>query len=111
MSFFVDALVRVNDVPVEVQSVGKFATQDEACTASKHGIDEFLLREFKPGMNARTLFSRFREFGPILVIFGELGKPMECGGFNATQYAMLRCEEIVRIANSDSLAVSQSQQA
>lgn len=96
VSFFVDALIRVNDVGGAPQRLGEFSTREEAFAASRLSIDEFLLREYKPGMPVKTLYGRFREFGAVPVILRDDDDTADFFSFNPIKYALERCEEICR---------------
>ncbi len=94
MSFFVDALIRVNDIGAAATRIGEFRTREEAFAASRRSIDEFLLREYKPGMPAKTLYSRFREFGAVPVILRDNDDTADFFSFNPIKYALERAGEI-----------------
>ena len=94
MSFFVDSLIRVNDVGRPPQRLGEFRTREEAYAASRHSIDEFLAREFKPGISAKVLYERFREYGAVPFIFGDDEENASLLNFNPIKYALTRCEEM-----------------
>ena len=94
MSLFVDSLVRVNDIGGAATRIGEFRTREEAFDASRRSIDEFLLREYKPGMPAKTLYGRFREFGAVPVILRDNDDTSDFFSFNPIKYALERCEEI-----------------
>lgn len=94
VSFIVDSLIRVNDVGHPPKRLGEFRTRDEAYAASRRSIDEFLLRELKPGMSAKTLFERFREYAAVPFIFGDENENSDLLNFNPIKYALTRCEEM-----------------
>jgi hypothetical protein len=94
VSFVVDSLVRVNDVGGPPQRIGEFSTREEAFAASRRSIDEFLSREFRPGMSAKKLYERFREYGAVPFIFGDGEENSDLLNFNPIKYALERSEEI-----------------
>ncbi len=94
VSFVVDSLIRVNDVGRPPQRLGEFRTLEEAYTASRRSIDEFLSHEVKPGMSAKTLYERFRQYGAVPFIFGDNDEHTDLLSFNPIKYALTRCEEM-----------------
>jgi hypothetical protein len=94
VSFFVDSLIRVNDVGRPPQRLGEFRTREEACAASRRSIDAFLLQEFKPGMPAKLLYERFRDYAAVPFIFGDNDENSDLLSFNPIKYALTRCEEM-----------------
>jgi hypothetical protein len=94
VGFFVDSLIRVNDVGSAPERIGEFPTREEAFAASRRSIDEFLSREFKPGMSAKNLYDRFRDYAAVPFIFGDNDENSNLLNFNPIKYALERCEEI-----------------
>jgi hypothetical protein len=72
---------------------GTFATEGEAVAAAKKIVDEWLSREYKPGMTARQLYDKYTSFGDDPFISSTDDKPVE---FSAWNYAKERCAEICR---------------
>ncbi len=94
VSFVVDSLIRVNDVGRPPQRLGEFRTLEEAYAASRRSIDEFLSHEVKPGMSAKILYERFRQYGAVPFIFGDNDENTDLLNFNPIKYALTRCEEM-----------------
>lgn len=69
---------------------GRFATAEEAVTAARKIVDEYLARTHTPGMTAAALYSSYKSFGedPFIVAPGESVQ------FSAWDYAEARCVEI-----------------
>ena len=66
----------------------------EAITVAQKTIDEFLRHEYKPGMNAKSLFSLYQAQGEYLFIFRDDDKTINVPGFNHAPYAMTRAAEM-----------------
>jgi hypothetical protein len=94
VSYFVDSLVRVKDVGRPPQRLGKFRTREEAYAASRHSIDRFLSLEFEPGMPAKILYERFRNYAALPFVCGDDADISDFLNFNPIKYALERCEEI-----------------
>lgn len=69
--------------------LGEFATFEDAITACKRIVDDYLLSTYKPGMTAAKLAESYKNFGedPWIVDYGD-------GAFSAWSYAEQRCKEI-----------------
>ncbi|HEX8266318.1 MAG TPA: hypothetical protein VF596_13010 [Pyrinomonadaceae bacterium] len=74
----------------ERYKLGDFETFEEAESACKEIVDEFLQRGYKPGMTAVELYKAYVIFGEDPFIRGE-NIPYR---FSAWSYAKARCEEI-----------------
>lgn len=94
MTFFLEGLSKYRDGDSQVRRLGEYQTLEEAIAASKRTIDEFLLREFKPGVTAAQLYTQYQGFGEVPCIFRDDGVTMSIPGFNHWQYATARCAEI-----------------
>lgn len=94
MTFFLEGLSKYRDGDSQVRRLGEYQTLEEAIAASKRTIDEFLLREFKPGVTAAQLYAQYQGFGEVPCIFRDDGMTMSIPGFNHWQYATARCAEI-----------------
>jgi hypothetical protein len=94
VSYFVDSMVRIKDTGAPPQRLGVYSTSDEAYAASRRSIDDFLVREYRPGMTAQFLFRRYRERGAVPFIFGDANAPSNLPSFNPIKYALERCAEI-----------------
>lgn len=94
MTFFVEGLSKYHDAESQVRRLGEYETLQESIAASKRIIDEFLLREFKPGMTSAQLYAQYQGFGEVPCIFRDDGMTMSIPGFNHWQYATSRSAEI-----------------
>jgi hypothetical protein len=68
--------------------LGEFDTAEAAISAAKKVVDDYLRREYRPGMTAEALHERYTSFGD---------DPFISGGevdFSAWAYAKARCEVI-----------------
>ena len=94
MPYFVEAYSPFNPVGQQLQHLGEFDEQREAITAAKKLIDDFLLQEFKSGMDADALFGHYRTFGQMPCVLRSDGKTIGNTGFSALDYAKTRSAEI-----------------
>ena len=69
---------------------GSFATAEEAVTAARKIVDDYLARTHTPGMTSTALYSSYKSFGEDPFIVAP-GKRIE---FSAWDYAEARCAEI-----------------
>jgi hypothetical protein len=74
----------------ERYSLGTFATCAEATAACRRIVDEFLLDQYKPGMDATDLCRLYTGFGEDPFIVSD---DPACR-FSAWTYARTRCDEI-----------------
>jgi hypothetical protein len=77
-----------------VRRIGEYETVEEAIAAAKRTVDEFLGREAKPEMDAKTLFTRYQELGEYPFIFRNEDRTINVRGFSHAQYAMSRATEL-----------------
>ena len=71
---------------------GSFATYDEAVAACQRIVDEFLARQYQPGMTAEELHRLYTTFGEDPFIRSDVPGPAERSSiFSAWEYARLRC--------------------
>jgi hypothetical protein len=68
---------------------GEFETLEAAVEAAKRIVDGALLYDYKLGMSAFTLYTRYKMFGEDLSVSGAGD-----GNFLACKYAEARCEII-----------------
>lgn len=94
MTFYVEGLRKVQGAERQVRRIGMYETIEEAMSASRRAIDDFLLREFKAGMTREALLARYQEGGEFPYIFRDDDNTINVPGFNHFQYAMTRCAEI-----------------
>ncbi|MDH3317326.1 MAG: hypothetical protein OER43_16375 [Gammaproteobacteria bacterium] len=94
MTFIVEGLSIHLEPQKQVRRIGEYETLAEAITAAHETIEVFLGREFKPGMEANSLFSLYQERGEYPFIFRDDDKTLNVPGFNHTRHAMTRAAEI-----------------
>ena len=71
---------------------GTFATYDEAVAACQRIVDEFLARQYRPGMTADDLYRLYTTFGEDPFIRSDSSEPGDrLSLFSAWEYARLRC--------------------
>lgn len=70
---------------------GAYATAGDAVLAAQKIVDDFLAREYRPGMKARELYKQYTSFGDDPHIDGPAGGRVD---FSAWKYAGERCAEI-----------------
>lgn len=72
---------------------GLFATAEEALTACRAIVDDFLTDAFQAGMSSSELYDCYKQFGddPFIV---PIGPEDGAVNFSAWQYARERCEPI-----------------
>ncbi len=94
MTFFVEGLSDHRASETRVRRIGDYQTLTEAIAAAQRTIEAFLQREFKAGMDPKTLFARYQEQGEYPFIFRDDDKTFNVPGFNHLHYAMTRCTEL-----------------
>lgn len=94
MAFLVEGISRQRPPEAQVRRVGEYATREQAIAAAQQVVDEFLRREFKPGMAANELFSRYQSQGEFAFIFRDDDKTLNVPGFSHAQYARSRCDQL-----------------
>jgi hypothetical protein len=72
---------------------GVFATADDAVTACRAIVDDFLAEAYRPGMSASALYEHYQSFGddPFVMAINSSDPKVT---FSAWTYARERCEEI-----------------
>jgi hypothetical protein len=70
---------------------GTFASEAEALASAKRIVDEFLHREYHPGMTAKQLYEKYTSFGEDPFITSDDGRRLD---FSAWEYAKQRCAEL-----------------
>ncbi|HKA60682.1 MAG TPA: hypothetical protein VKD28_18845, partial [Gemmatimonadales bacterium] len=78
----------------EVRRIGEFDTVEEAITTAQKIVDEFLSRSFKPGMDAKSLFSLYKRQGEYPFIFRDDDMSVNVPGFEHSHYAKDRAAEV-----------------
>ena len=100
MTYFVEGLTISLDVDRQVRRIGEYSTLEDAVSAAKLVIDEFLAREFAPGMSLARLFERYQSAGEVPIIFrDDDDKTMNVGHFNHFEYALARCADLAMPAS------------
>ena len=95
MTFFVEGLTSCREIDRQVRRIGEYASLEDAVAAAKQAINEFLVREIKPGMPPATLFARYQDFGEVPIIFrDDDDKTMNVSYFNHFEYALAQCAEM-----------------
>ena len=94
MTFFVEGLSGHLEPKSQVRRIGEYATVAEAITVAQKLVDEFLLREFKAGMDAKALFFLYQTQGEYPFIFRDDETTFNVAGFSHVRYAMTRAAEL-----------------
>ena len=95
MTFIVEGLTIANEADSQVRRFGEYKTLDDAMAAAKRLVDEFLMREFKPGILPSMLFASYQNSGEVPYIFcDDNDTTLNVSEFNHFQYALARCSEI-----------------
>ena len=94
MSYVVEGVNKNLEPDRQVRRIGEYETVEAAIAASKLTIDEFLSREIVPGMDAKTLFTRYQDKGEYPFIFRNEDRTINVRGFSHAQYAMARSTEL-----------------
>lgn len=93
MTFIVEG-VRKHHEPMMLRRVGQYGTVAEAIAVAHKMIDDFLRREFQPGMDTKSLVSLYLTMGEYPIIYRDDDKTLDVDGFNHVQYASNRAAEI-----------------
>lgn len=75
----------------EEYNSGTFDTYEEAVLKCKAILNDFLESAYQPGDTAETLYGTYVQYGETPLIWGE-----NLGDFDSSDYARLRCGEIVK---------------
>lgn len=94
MTFFVEGINKNREPDAQVRRIGEYAMTAEAIAVAQKTVEAFLVQEFKPGMDSKSLFSRYQEHGEHPFIFRSDDKTFNVPGFNHAQYAMKRATEL-----------------
>ena len=94
MAYLVEGVVNYLKPDSEVRRIGEFDTVEEAITTAQKIVDEFLSRSFKPGMDAKSLFSLYRRQGEYPFIFRDDDMSVNVPGFEHSHYAKDRAAEV-----------------
>jgi len=102
MTYIVEGLTIANETDKQVRRLGEYETVGDAVAAAKRLVDEYLMREFKPGILPGVLFASYQNFGEVPFIFSdENDKTMNVSDFNHFQYALNRCAEICALRKDE----------
>jgi len=94
MAFLVEGVNKNLEPKAQVRRIGEYEKVEEAIAAAQRTINEFLSREFRPGMDAKSLFSLYQSRGEYPFIFRDEDRTINVRGFSHAQYAMARATEI-----------------
>ncbi len=94
MTFFVEGISKHLEPESQVRRIGEYASMTDAIAAAQKIVEDFLVRECKPGMDGKSLFSLYREQGEYPFIFRSDDKTFNVPGFNHAHYAMKRAAEL-----------------
>ena len=95
MTFFVEGLTGSLDRDQQVRRIGEYFALEDAVAVAKVVIDQFLAREFAPGMPPARLFARYLSAGEVPIIFRDDGdNTMNVRYFNHFEYALARCADL-----------------
>ena len=94
MAYLVEGVVNYLKPDSEVRRIGEFDTVEEAITTAQKIVDEFLSRSFKPGMDAKSLFSLYKRQGEYPFIFRDDDMSVNVPGFEHSHYAKDRAAEV-----------------
>jgi hypothetical protein len=94
MTFFVEGLSGHLEPKSQVRRIGEYKTVAEAILVAQKAVDEFLVREYQAGMDAKALFALYQTKGEYPFIFRDDDKTFNVPGFSHVQYAVTRATEI-----------------
>ena len=94
MTVFVEGLSKHLEPQTQVRRIGEYKTVAEAISVAQRTVEEFLHLKFKPGMDAKALFSLYQTQGEHPFIFRNDDKTFNVPGFNHAHYAMTCAAEI-----------------
>lgn len=94
MTYFVEGLSGHSEPEVKVRRIGEYDVMSEAVASAKRIVDGYLRREYRPGMEPRMLFGRYKDLGEHPYIFRNDDKTFNVPGFNHLHYATTRAGDI-----------------
>ena len=94
MAFLVEGVNKNLEPKAQVRRIGEYEAVGEAIAAAQGVVDEFLRHEFKPGMDAQTLFGLYQAQGEYPFIFRTDDRTISVRGFSHAQYAMARSTDM-----------------
>ena len=94
MKFLVEGVNRFLEPDAQVRRIGEYETVEEAIAAAQQVVDEFLRRNFKPGIDAMSLFRLYQAQGEFPFIFRTDDRTINVRGFSYAFYAMERATKM-----------------
>jgi hypothetical protein len=94
MTYFVEGLSGHTEPETRVRRIGEYDSLPDAIAAAKRLVDGYLRREYKPGMEPRSLISRYQEQGEHPYIFRDDDTTFNVPGFNHLHYATARSSDV-----------------
>ena len=100
MTFLVEGLMSSLEPARQVRRIGEYSELEDAVAAAKQVIDQFLIREFVPGMPPAKLFARYQSAGEVPIIFRDDDDKTLNVNFNHFEYALQRCADLAVPGNN-----------
>lgn len=94
MTFFVEGVRKHQEPTTIVRRFGEYQTVAEAVAVAQEVIEDFLRREFRPGMDAKSLVSLYLAMGEYPFIFRDDDKTLNVASFNHIYYVTTRAAEM-----------------
>lgn len=94
MAFFVEGISNHLEPEAQVRRIGEYLTMADALAVAQKTVESYLLKELRPGMDAKSLFAQYRAEGEYPFIFRDDDKTFNVPGFNHAHYAMNRAAEL-----------------
>ena len=94
MAYLVEGVVNYLKPDSEVRRIGEFSNVEEAVATARKIVDEFLKSSFKPGMDAKSLFSLYKHQGEYPFVFRDDDLTVNVPEFEHTHYAKARAAEV-----------------
>ena len=94
MTYFVEGLSGHQNAEMRVRRIGDYEVLEDAVASAKRIVDGFLRREFKSGMESRSLLARYQELGEHPYIFRDDAKTFNVPSFNHLHYATIRSTDL-----------------
>lgn len=88
MTFLVEGISKHQTPESQVRRIGEYAALAAAIAAAQKTVQDFLGTAYKPGMDAKALFTLYQTQGEHPFIFRDDDKTLNVPGFNHAQYAM-----------------------
>ena len=94
MTFFVEGISEHQAPESNVRRIGEYAALAGAIAAAQKSVQDFLGTAYKPGMDAKALFTLYQTEGEHPFIFRDDDNTLNVLGFNHAHYAMTLAKEI-----------------